>query len=116
GRKVGNIPCIGLALVAAGNLRIAQAKVSEQGRDSQQRTGYLNRAGRTLQHALTLEGLEAETRAEGHLALAQVSLLSGNYKDALDQAEAVLAKVQSHELVWLMERTRELIGEIQGAR
>ena len=116
GRKVDNVPCIGLALVAAGNLRIAQAKATNTQQDMAQRTRYLTRASRTLQHALTLEGLEAEARAEGQLAMAQVALLSGNYKEALHQAEVVLAEVQAHEFVWLTERAQELIEEIRAAR
>ncbi|MEO8971249.1 MAG: hypothetical protein ABI406_06565, partial [Ktedonobacteraceae bacterium] len=81
--------------------------------DLAKRTGYLNRASRTLQRALALEGVEAEARAEGQLAMARVSLLSGNEEDALRQAEVVLAKAQTHELVWLVERTQELMGNIR---
>ena len=114
GRRVGNIPSIGLALVVAGNLRIAQAKASEKRQDMAQRTRYLMRADRTLRHVLTFEGLEAEARAEGQLAMAHVSLLLGNVEDALQQAEIVLTKAQTHELVWLVERAKELIGDIRG--
>ncbi len=85
GRKVGNIPCIGLALVAVGNLRIAEAKTAAKGQDMAQRERYLKRANNTLQRALAFEGLEAEARAEGELAMAQVSLLLGNQDDALQQ-------------------------------
>ena len=113
GRRVGNIPCIGFALVASGNLRIAEARATSKRDNTTRRTRYLKRASNTLHHALSLEGLEAETRAEGQLAMAQVSLLLGNHDDALKQAEVVLAKVQAHELVWLVERTQELIGEIR---
>ncbi len=115
GRTLGNIPCTGLALVAAGNLRIAQARAVDAKKNREQRTHYLARAKKTLQHALALEGLEAETRAEGQLAMAEVSLLLKNRDDALQQAEAVLAKAQAHELIWLMERTQRLIRDIQGA-
>ncbi|MHB8599059.1 MAG: AAA family ATPase [Ktedonobacteraceae bacterium] len=115
GRRVGNIPCTGLALVAAGTLRIAEAKTAEKSRDMAQRGRYLKRASKTLQRALALEGLEAETRAEGQLAMAQVALLLGNEDDALQQASAVLANAQAHELTWLVERTQEIIRDIHYA-
>ncbi len=112
GRRVGNIPCIGLALVGVGNLRIAEAKTTDKSQDMAQRERYLKRANKTLQRVLAFEGLEAEARAEGQLAMAQVSLLLGNQDDALQQASAVLAKVQAHELTWLVERTRELMRDM----
>ncbi len=112
GKKVGNTPCIGLALVSAGNLRIAQARLADQRGDVEERTRYLLRASHTLQKSLALEGLEAETRAEGQLAMAEVALLSGNDEDALQQATAVLEKAHAHELMWLVERTEKLIGVI----
>ena len=112
GKKVSNIPCIGLALVSAGNLRIAQARLADQRGDVRERTRYLLHASNTLQQALALEGLEAETRAEGQLAMAEVALLSGNDEDALRQTTAVLEKAQVHELMWLVARTERLIDEI----
>ena len=113
GRTVSNIPCTGLALVATGNLRIAQARAADEKEDIGGRTHYLIRARKTLQHALALEGLEAETRAEGQLAMAQVSWLLRNRDDALQQAEVVLAKAQAHELLWLVERTQQLMRDIE---
>jgi tetratricopeptide (TPR) repeat protein len=113
GRRVGNIPCIGLALVAVGNLRIAEAKTAIKSQDMAQCERYLKRANKTLQRVLAFEGLEAEARAEGQLAMVEVSLLLGNYKDALQQASVVLAKAQTHEFIWLVERTQEIMGDIR---
>ncbi|HJT55206.1 MAG TPA: AAA family ATPase, partial [Ktedonobacteraceae bacterium] len=101
GRAIDNTPCIGLALVALGNLRIAQARAIRSyekrssggghekpgptegrsiggGHDESAPTRLLLAAKASLRHALALPGLEAETRTRGRLALAHVALLLGN--------------------------------------
>ncbi|HEX6485049.1 MAG TPA: DUF6788 family protein [Ktedonobacteraceae bacterium] len=113
-------PCGGFALVMLGNLRIAQAVSIEEdhsnslavmdGNDA--RLKYLKRARASLQHALTLKGLEAETRTEGQLILAQVSLLSGELEIAWQQATATLEEAQRYELLWLVARVYRLLGDI----
>lgn len=65
GRSIHNIPCIAHALVAVGNLRIAQARTSGDAR-------YLTRARITLQRALALPGLDNENRTGGQAALTEV--------------------------------------------
>ncbi len=75
GRTYHLNPCIGSALVALGNLRVQQATDAEA--VPNMRKHLLELANRDLQRALTLEGLEAETRTRGHLALAHVALLQG---------------------------------------
>ena len=64
-----NLPCAAYALVALGNLRIAQARTRVD-------TRYLKRAEGTLRHALALPALDIETHARGKLALAEVEQLS----------------------------------------
>ena len=68
-RSIHNIPCIAHALVAVGNLRIAQARTSGDAR-------YLTRAGITLRRALALPGLDNENRTGGQAALAEVEQLA----------------------------------------
>ena len=68
-RAMHNIPCIAHALVALGNLRIAQTRTSGDAR-------YLKRAGVTLRRALALPGLDTENHASGQSALAEVERLS----------------------------------------
>ncbi len=68
-RAIHNIPCIAHALVALGNLRIAQARTSGDAR-------YLKRAGATLRRALALPGLDTENHNSGQAALAEVEHLS----------------------------------------
>lgn len=68
-RAIHNIPCIAHALVAVGNLRIAQARISGDAR-------YLKRAATTLRRALALPGLDNENRVDGQAALAEVEQLA----------------------------------------
>ncbi len=68
-RSINNIPCIAHALVAVGNLRIAQARTSGDAR-------YLKRASITLHRALALPGLDNENRTNGQAALAEVEQLA----------------------------------------
>jgi predicted ATPase len=109
GRAIRNTPCLGLALVALGNLRIAQANAEAMGamRD-------LKRARGSLQHALSLQGLEVETRARGQLALAEVLLLMGQRGAA--RKEAAIAMEQAHlfELVGVLKDCERLLGKVGG--
>ncbi len=117
-------PCGGFALVMLGNLRIAQAVSIEEDHSNSiagmnrndTRLQYLMRARTSLKHALTLEGLEAETRTEGQLVLGQVSLLLGELEIAWQQATATLDEARRYELLWLVARSHRLLGDILAAR
>ena len=76
----------------------------------------LKRAGRTLQHALIMEGLETETRIEGQLAQAQVSLLSGEIASAHQQALQALEEGRLSEITWLVARAQRILGSIFAAQ
>jgi len=131
GRAIHNTPCIGLSLIALGNLRIAQALASQEEQAAQgKETGsaspstkqqdqyrrYLARAGKTLQRALTFDSLEAEARNRGQLASAQVSLLQGDTETAHLQALHALNQARQYELTWLVARSYSLLGTILSAR
>jgi tetratricopeptide (TPR) repeat protein len=114
GRAMQNAPCIGLALVALANLRVAQAdhcRGDLHGRPPSPRR-YLARAAKTLQHALAIERLEAEARNRGELASAQVNLLLGNLETARVQALHALKKARQYELTWLVARAYHISGNI----
>ena len=108
GRAMRSAPCIGPALVALGNLRIAQAGTEAQKEKS------LARAGKSLQHALALEGLEVETRVKGQLALAEVSLLMGEREIARKEAERALEEAHKYDLVGVFNDCQRLLGEMSG--
>ena len=136
GRMIRNTPCISLALVTLGNLRIAQAlaapavqttsgktnstrsaKQPNAGRPQEQGiapTMFLRRARTSLLHALALPGLEAETRTRGRLALAHVSLLLGEREAAHQQAAQAMEEARRYELMGLLVRCEQLMREIVG--
>ncbi len=116
-RAIGITPCIGFSLLSVASLRLVQAaQLQEQseGDDSarQARERMLKRAKRTLARALALEGIEAETRTEGELALAQVELLLGDGESARQRATRTLEEAGRFELVWLIARAQRILGGI----
>ncbi|HLZ81111.1 MAG TPA: tetratricopeptide repeat protein, partial [Ktedonobacteraceae bacterium] len=124
GRAMRNDPCIGYALVAVGNLRIAQAR--EAGDDEPRPYGrsvgrhgrerFLARAKKSLQRALTFDRLEAGARNLGQLTLAQVNFLQGDTESARIQALHALKKARQYELTWLVARSLHLLGDILAAQ
>jgi tetratricopeptide (TPR) repeat protein len=120
------IPCTGFALVALGRLHIAKALagqekdsdspgiVKQQGDASY--TRLLKLAWTALQRALALEGLEAETRTEGQLALAQASFLLGEIDTARQQAMQSMEEARRLEQTWLLACARRLMGEMLSAQ
>jgi DNA-binding SARP family transcriptional activator/Tfp pilus assembly protein PilF len=126
GRALNFTFCIGVALVALGHLHITQALASQECDSGppeavKQRGKFsyrhlLKRARIALQRALALEGLEAETRTEGKLALAQVSLLLGEIDTAQQQAMQAMEESHRLEQTWLLACARRLMGEILSAQ
>lgn len=125
-RATNITPCTGFALVVLGQLRIAQAllmqrsNASSPGAAKEQRSAsylhLLQRARTSLQRALALEGLEAETRTEGQLALAQASLLLGEIDTAQQQAQQAMEEAAGYEQTWLLARALRFLGSILAVR
>ncbi len=108
-------PYVGMALVVLGNLRINQALMleSDRGNDiSQSKVDLrmLMRAKKTLKHALALDGIEAETRIEGRLLLAQAHLLLDELDLAHQQTQQAQEEAVQSELTWLVIRAQRLQG------
>ena len=110
GRAMHNSPCIGVALLALANLRVAQAQAFSK-QLPKVRTRLLMHAKEDIQRVLALEGLEAETRTRSQLILAQISLLMGAMKKAKALAEHVIDEAQRHELASVEEKARRLLKE-----
>src|SRR5207245_2118163 len=72
----------------------------------------LKLARTALRRALALEGLEAETRTEGQLALARASFLLGEMDTAQQQAVQTMEEARRLEQTWLLACARRLMGEI----
>ncbi len=120
-RSMRLTPYISLALVAIGNVHIAQAMstcIDEGINVNQHKEGkrLLKRAQKSLKHALTLEGMEAEARNEGQLELAQVFLLLGDLEEAQVQVKQALEEARNSELMWLVARALQLSGCIESAQ
>ena len=98
-RAIRNTPCLGSAMVAMGNVRIAQAQPG-----TARAMHDLKRARTALQRALALQGLEVGTRVRGHLALAEVLLLMGQNEAARGEATRALEEANRFELVGMPER------------
>jgi predicted ATPase/DNA-binding SARP family transcriptional activator len=115
-RELHSQPCVGLALVGIGNLRIAQftdlggdlATLSDQSKEALTRQRLLAHARVDLEQALKLERLEMETRLRALLALAHVSLLQQKQEEADVLLSQVRAEARRYELVQIEEQANKL--------
>jgi DNA-binding SARP family transcriptional activator len=105
--KIG--PCIGLALVVLGAIRIAQSHD-----EANKKALYKGR--RTLEHALQFAEIEAETRAEARLSLAKTALLEENLDEAQQITLQSLEESRRFELSWLVARAQYVLGSILAAK
>jgi DNA-binding SARP family transcriptional activator len=122
GRSMRIAPCIGLALISLGRVRLVQAlSYSSKRKDSIGTSkkisriaylSYLNRARNSLTFGLGCEGLETENKIDGQLTLAEVHLLLGNVDAAYEQASQNLAEAQRYGLVWLVAKSQAALGHV----
>ncbi len=108
-RSMHIAPCIGFALIALGSMYIVRAVAIESDKE---RIRLLRRAKVTVQRCLSLEEIEAETKTEGKLLLAQVALMLGETEAAQQQALQTLQEAEQYELTWLVARTQRVLGNI----
>ncbi len=119
-RTLGIPPFRGFALVAIGELRLGQATqqtgATEVEEKQQKRiptsAQLLRLAHQTLQRALAIEGMEAENRTEGKLALAEVELLLGQVENAEQRVRQTLDEATRLDLIWLIARAQRILGSI----
>jgi tetratricopeptide (TPR) repeat protein len=116
-RIIRVIPCSGAALLAVGRLRLAQVTAwqiveeqSGQVRDDTRRS--LIKARKSIVHTLALDDIEAETKVEGQLVLAQTMMLQGELDEALSLVMSTMQDAQSYELRALMAYAQRLQGDI----
>lgn len=110
GRAYHLNPCIGIALVVLGEFRIKQALNAQN--TPRLCNHFLKLAARDLQHALALEGLEAETRTRGRLAFAHIALLREEHERARDELLNVAAEARRYELPRIEVQARNLLAQI----
>ncbi|GAC1423039.1 MAG: AAA family ATPase [Ktedonobacteraceae bacterium] len=106
------VPCIGLALIGLGSMYTTQALAIE---DELKKIQVLKRAKTILHRGLMLEAIEAETKTECKLLLAQIAFLFGEIKSAEQQALQTLKEAKQYELTWLVARTQRVLGSIMTA-
>ena len=110
GRAYHLNPCIGIALVVLGEFRIKQA-LNAQATPRQGRH-FLKLASCDLRRALSLEGLEAETRTRGRLAFAHIALLREEHEHARDELMTVATEAHRYELPRIEAQARDLLAPI----
>ena len=112
-RSVHISPCIGFAFIMLGSFYVMQTITIE---DEKKHRHLLHRGRTILQRCIALDEIEAETKTEGKLLLAQVALLTGELENAQRQATQTLQEAKQYELTWLVARTQRLLGSIAAAR
>lgn len=110
GRSMHNNPCIGLALVTLGNMRISQALAARSYPGVFKR--LLECAQRDIERALALGELEVETRVRGQLALAHIHFLQGKLEPARNELAQVITSAQQYEQALVESRARQLLEEV----
>jgi tetratricopeptide (TPR) repeat protein len=120
GRAKHISPYVGQAQVVLGRVRIAQARMVACSKDkthsAQEMLSFLLRAKKVLLHTVSMDGLEAETRTEGRVALAQAMLLLGDIEQARSVIIQALAEAQQCELKWLVPCAQRVLGGIYAAQ
>jgi predicted ATPase len=111
-RAMHNTPCAGLALVALGTLRLAQASTCLQQHGETASRTSLQRARSTLQHALALPGLEVETTLQARIALVKTLSLLGRHEQAGAQAALAREEARRYDLEGLVNRWERVIASI----
>ncbi|GAC1361064.1 MAG: hypothetical protein NVS2B12_02590 [Ktedonobacteraceae bacterium] len=121
-RRLHLVPYIGYVLVMVGNIRLIQALTTAD-HDRAQRsffntasTQLLKRARRTLERALTFEGLDAEIHLTGCLILLEVCWLLDQDGQIYEQVTSLRTKSEQCGLGWLLPAIERLQGNILLAR
>jgi tetratricopeptide (TPR) repeat protein len=109
GRATHTNPCIGMALVSIGTLRMMQARDKKHTFPAKFARLW-SHACRDIRRALALEGVEAETRTTAQLVLAQLFLLSQDAQQARQQLNQAIESAQRYELVLVERQARELLS------
>ena len=112
-RRTGISPYLALALVATANIHLSRTLL---------RTGpstheairkmqvYLLRALRAVQRASAIDGIEAETKTEALLTLAQIEWSLREREQALVHVQHAIAEAHVHVQTWLQARGEHLLG------
>ena len=113
-RRLHLVPYIGYVLITLGNMRLVQATLLVEHASSCDETSIhlLKRARRTLEHALSFEGIDAAIHLEGCLTLLEVSWLLDESEILYEQVVLLRTKCEQSGLTWLLPRIERLLGTI----
>jgi DNA-binding SARP family transcriptional activator/Flp pilus assembly protein TadD len=114
GRAMSNQPCIGVALVALANLRLALVEDAHANK-TPDGLRALRHANIDLQRALNMRGLDAEQRTRAHLAQARASSLLGDLPLALQQAQEACSDAKKYEFKEIETRCQQLLNKLSQA-
>ena len=108
--------CQGFALMTLAHMRLTHALSEGDEEPRAQPSGHyeqaLTQARSTAQRVLAMEGLEAETRTEGHLLLARIARLFRDLPTAQAQAQKALEQAQQYDQRALHAQAMHLLGAI----
>ncbi len=118
-RRLQLVPYMGYVLITLGNIRLVQAmtehKDEQIGIFDEASTHLLKRARKTLERALTFEGIDVEIHLEGCLTLLEVSWLLDRNALIYEQVALLRTKSEQCGLTRLLPRIERLLGTIQAA-
>lgn len=103
-RAIRSVPCIAFALVTLAQYRFSTAEHEPY---------LLHRARRTVGRALLMQEIEAETRVEGYLVLAQILFSLGDKPHAVQVAQQALQQAMHDELLWLVSRAQDALQHFE---
>ena len=115
-------PYIGFALISVGLLRLSRAvftALAGTGDATRKITRCLQQARKSLDHALSLAGIEEEMRLEGQLTVGRIALLQMQEGEVLLRASQTLEDAERAELPGLTAQAQCLKAELlalQGQR
>ena len=127
-RTIKSTTRVGFALVALANWRVMRAlALSQHGASSPLNSGRINcsdpaclrllqSAKAAIERALRLTGIDTETECTGQVVLTAIYYHLGDLDQARQQAIKALEETRLSEMVHLIGRAQQLLGEIQAAR
>ena len=100
-------PYLAIALVTTAHFHLASLPQTEL---VSMNLHVLKKAKRCLQRALSLSGIETETRIEALLAAARMATLENDREAAQAQAQTALGEAQRCGVEWLIPLARKLLS------
>ncbi|MBA2678302.1 MAG: AAA family ATPase [Ktedonobacteraceae bacterium] len=120
-RRLHLVPYIGYVLITLGNMRLIQATLLAEHNDTDTNVcekasiSLLKKAKRTVERALSFDGIDAEIHLEGCLTLLEVSWLLDRNELVYEQVALLRTKSEERGLIWLLPRIERLLGTILAA-